>query len=299
MVTRTRFPAPSSTFRDEVIEKVAKVFVSRMPRHKISGAVNDDTVRSLKYVDNPTPIYNNGKPFSTVRKPLENSKIKINADGEIDGICPTYKLHNPNLYEKIKERLLAHSGDPAKAFAKAQPPLYAPDRFGNDSNVIVKTIKIMQLQNTGVRVRQGTGIAGNGKMVRVDIFNKDGKNYMVPIYEADVVKPELPNRAIVLNKPKAEWLLMDYNYKFLFSLYPNDFIVIKSKKKTISGYAQSFHGTQGQISQLDVADGSSEIKSIGIQSVVLEKYNVDVLGNKTLIKSEKRMGFNVKNKQQS
>jgi CRISPR-associated endonuclease Csn1 len=57
----------------------------------------------------------------------------------------------------------------------------------------------------------------NGDMSRVDVFTKEGKYYLVPIYVADCAKEELPNKAIVAGKGK-EWIEMDGSYQFLFSL---------------------------------------------------------------------------------
>jgi CRISPR-associated endonuclease Csn1 len=293
----TRFPTPNEGFIEEVRSHVDKVFVSRMPRRKISGSVNDDMVRSAKYVDNPLPNYNNGKPFSTVRKPLADSKIKLDNNNEIVGICPTYKLHNLNLYNKIRDRLKDYGGDAVKAFAKGTPAFYAPDKLGHDSNVEVKNIKIIQTQNSGVRVRNGYGIANNGRMIRVDIFNKNGKNYIVPIYEVDVIKKQLPNKAIVAAKDEKDWILIDYTYQFLFSLYPNDFVIINSRKDEITGYVQGFDRSTGAISEIVKVDGSCPKPKLRpyIQSAIVKKYNVDVLGNRVLVKSERRLGFNLKN----
>jgi CRISPR/Cas system Type II protein with McrA/HNH and RuvC-like nuclease domain len=69
----------------------------------------------------------------------------------------------------------------------------------------------------GVAVNEGKGMCDNGDMSRVDVFTKEGKYYLVPIYVADCAKEELPNKAIVAGKGK-EWIEMDGSYQFLFSL---------------------------------------------------------------------------------
>ena len=106
-----RFPMPNINFRQEIIKRVNEVFVSRMPKHKISGQVHLDTIRSSKYVDNPVGEYNNGKPFSTINKQLADSGIKLDKNGEIPTLCPTYKQHNPNIYRLLKEQLEKHGND--------------------------------------------------------------------------------------------------------------------------------------------------------------------------------------------
>ena len=75
----------------------------------------------------------------------------------------------------------------------------------------------------------------NGEMVRVDVFrSKDkGKFYAVPIYTFDFATGKLPNKAIVQGKDKdgmiKDWLEMDENYDFCFSLFKNDAVLIQTK----------------------------------------------------------------------
>ncbi|RTL11235.1 MAG: type II CRISPR RNA-guided endonuclease Cas9 [Neisseriaceae bacterium] len=285
-VIHDRFPMPNINFRQQIIERVNKIFVSRMPKHKISGQVHLDTIRSRKYVDNPVGEYNNGKPFSTISKQLADSGIKLDKDGEIPTLCPAYKQHNPNIYRLLKGQLEKHGNDAKKAFAE---PLYAPRKDGTPSEAQIKTIKIIQPQNTGVKVNQG--IADNGGMVRIDIFNKEGKNYIVPVYLSEVIKAELPNRAIIANKGEADWEMIDSNFKFIFSLYPNDLVKITTKKETFFGYYTGTDRATGAITIL-LHDGSKEIRGIGIKiNTLLEKFQVDVLGNITKVEKEKRLDF--------
>lgn len=285
-----RFPMPNINFRTEIISKVNDVFVSRVPRHKTTGKVHDDTIRSRKYVDNPRVEYNNGKPFSTINKRLVDSGIKLNKmdkDAEIVTLCPTYKQHNSNIYRLLVEKLLQNGNDAKKAFAD---PLYAPRKDGTPSDTQIKTVKIIQAQNTGVMVNDG--IADNGGMVRVDIFHKDGKNYIVPIYLTDTIRDELPNRAIVANKSENEWQLIDDSFNFMYSFYPNDLIKIVTKKETYFGYYIGCHRGTAALS-IKKHDGSCEYSGIGIKlNTFIEKYQVDVLGNYVKVNHESRVGFN-------
>ena len=79
------------------------------------------------------------------------------------------------------------------------------------------------------------GIVDNGEMVRVDVFkSKDkGKFYAVPIYTFDFATGRLPNKAVVFGKDKdgviKDWLEMDENYEFCFSLFKNDAVLIQTK----------------------------------------------------------------------
>jgi CRISPR-associated endonuclease Csn1 len=164
-----------------------------------------------------------------------------------------------------------------------------------------------------VKLNNETKIAKQSSMPRIDIFKESKKNkfYIVPIYTCDFVKKELPNKAIVAGKndegsPK-EWLEMDENYEFLFSVYKNELLEIKTKKtaskeaKVIQGYFVSAHSGTGNIelknhhnieNELFKRDSSNVCSiSTGIQNCeYIKKYQVDPLGNLSEVKKETRVG---------
>ena len=80
-------------------------------------------------------------------------------------------------------------------------------------------------------MRNHNGIADNATMVRVDVFEKGGKYYLVPIYSWQVAKGILPDKAVVQGKDEEDWTVMDDSFKFKFVLYANDLIKAELKKK--------------------------------------------------------------------
>ena len=130
-------------------------------------------------------------------------------------------------------------------------------------------------------------------MVRVDVFEKDNKNYLVPIYVSDFVKNKLPNKAIVQSKPEGQWIEMTKEYKFKFSLYPNDLVKIKRKnEKEFYAYYCSTHRGTGNINLL-LVNGEARKDGVGIKNAeIFEKYQVDVLGNISKVNKEKRVNCN-------
>ncbi|WP_334095163.1 type II CRISPR RNA-guided endonuclease Cas9, partial [Helicobacter typhlonius] len=156
------------------------------------------------------------------------------------------------------------------------------------------------------KIRQvGTKIVNNGAMVRVDIFmDKKGKFYAVPIYTMDFALGILPNKAVVQGKSKEDgvikdWIEMDSNYTFCFSLFKDDLILVQKKEmeKAELCYFVSFGSTNAQINvekHNNKFEGLSENekilysnatqkevagKSIGIQNLkTFEKYQVSPLG---------------------
>ncbi|WP_416372843.1 hypothetical protein [Helicobacter typhlonius] len=155
------------------------------------------------------------------------------------------------------------------------------------------------------KIRQiGTKIVSNGAMVRVDIFkDKKGKFYAVPIYTMDFALGILPNKAVAIGKDKdgviKDWIEMDSNYDFCFSLFKDDLILVQKKEMERAElcYFVSFGSTNAQINvekHNNKFEGLSENekilysnatqkevagKSIGIQNLkTFEKYQVSPLG---------------------
>ncbi|RDU64376.1 type II CRISPR RNA-guided endonuclease Cas9 [Helicobacter ganmani] len=155
------------------------------------------------------------------------------------------------------------------------------------------------------KIRQvGTKIVSNGAMVRVDIFkDKKGKFYAVPIYTMDFALGILPNKAVAIGKDKdgviKDWIEMDSNYTFCFSLFKDDLILVKKKEmeKAELCYFVSFDTSTASIQvekHNNKFEGLSENekilysnatqkevvgKSIGIQNLkTFEKYQVSPLG---------------------
>ena len=275
------------------------IFVSRMPNHKVSGQAHEETIRSAKYYENGGSVFETGG-YVVTKKSIQDIKLK---DGEIK------EFFNPDsdrlLYEALVDRLNQYGNDPKKAFAE---PFYKPKSDGTPGP-IVKKIKVFEKQTSGVIVRDGNGIAANGSMVRIDVFCEQDKGkkkyYFVPIYTADVVKKRLPNRAATANKMLSEWRVMKEE-NFIFSLYSRDLVYIESDKgvqiKDLDGNMSRIESVYAYYTGADTAtvsiagklnDSSASFRSIGIQGLRdFRKCQVDVLGNISFVKKEKRMPFN-------
>ena len=209
---KERFELPWETFRYDVEESIENIFVSRMPIRKITGEAHEETIRSQR------TLKDGGKII------LQRIKIK---DVTSDNIEKLYeKSRNKKLYDTIKNRLEEFKSEPKKAFLE---PIYMPKNDGTQGPQI-KSITITTTEKSGLYLNKNENasrrpIASNGSMVRVDIFEKDGKFYGVPIYVADMVKKELPNKACVAHKDENDWILINDTYKFKFSIYENGFFV--------------------------------------------------------------------------
>ena len=272
---------------------VRPLFVSRMPRRKVTGAAHKETVKSGKALQDGLLL---------VKKPL--AELKLDKEGEIAN------YYNPTsdrlLYETLKKRLQAFGGDGKKAFAE---PFYKP-KSDESQGPLVSKVKLCEPSTLNVSVGGGKGVADNDSMVRIDVFRVEGDGYyFVPIYVADTVKPELPNKACVQAKPYPEWKEMRES-DFIFSLYPNDLLKVTHKKtlkltKAQKGSAlpgcietksEMLYFVSASISTASLTcrnhDNSYMINSLGIKTLEsLEKYTVDVLGEYHPVKRELRQTF--------
>lgn len=282
---------PAWFYENDIIRPI---FVSRMPNRKVTGAAHADTIRSPR-------IYHEKDTEGNVLTRTALTELKL--DKKTGEITNYYKPESDRLlYQALKKQLLLYNGDAKKAF---EAPFYKPKADGTKGN-LVRKVKTYDKLTLGVEVNFGRGIAANanGAMVRVDVFCVNGKYYFVPVYIADVVRKRLPTKAVVAGKPYSQWKEMD-DKDFLFSLYSRDLISFKSKRgknatcangstKVVNEEILYYIGANISTASFGgkAHDGKFEFDGLGIQSLeYLKKYQVDILGNVTEVKQEKRMGF--------
>lgn len=266
-------PKPWDTFREDAIASVDKIFISRMPVRKITGAAHQETIRSIRKSD--------GKIIQRVKlKSLTTANLEAMVD----------KDRNIKLYDLLKTRLETFGGKADKAFAE---PVYMPVNDPKTPAPRVNSISIVTNEKSGIKINEG--LASNGDMVRVDVFKRDNKFWLVPIYVHHFAEPQLPNKAIIAFKDEAEWEEMDDN-DFLFSLYKNDLVIVTTKKEVIKGYFNGAHRGTGNLNirthDSDPSFGKNGIKEgIGVKTALnLEKFTVDYFGRINKIEKEKRLG---------
>ena len=256
------------------------IFVSRMPERKITGKAHKDTMRSQKFIEQ-------GHNFTVVKKSLKSITKQ-----EIESIINNLEfrilyLSDKAMYDDIYEKMKEANFKAEKAFAEEYRK-----HSKNGNSPIVRSIKVPSAGSVGVKLKN-EAIAENASMVGVDVFKKDSQYYLVPIYVSDFVKKELPNKAIIANKSEEDWIEMTKEYKFIFSLYPNDLVKIKKKnEKEFYAYYISTHRGTGAINLL-LPNGEKKIEGVGVKNLeIFEKYQVSILGERSKVKKEKRKGVN-------
>ena len=124
---------------DEYALKEAKpIFVSRAPQRRNGGAAHKDT------------IY--GQPARLATQGGVTQKVALNAltMKDLDNLIDPHR--NEKLYAAIRDRMEAHSGRADKAFTE-ENPLRKPDKDGNPTRPIVRTVKLVIDKLSGIPVR--------------------------------------------------------------------------------------------------------------------------------------------------
>jgi len=277
------------TYTQDALEELRLLFVSRAPQRRNSGAAHKETIYAqpgslksqggvtqkvavadlkLTDIDKLIDPHRNEKLYAALREWVANRDAREKRAREIEKAARETKRQLTDDENSEIERLRAL---PRK-----------PDRSGNPTGPVVRTVTMVIDKLSGIPIRGG--IAKNDTMLRVDVFSKAGKFHLVPVYVHHRVTG-LPNRAIVAFKDEDEWTLIDDSFQFCFSLYPNDLVQVALKKESQFGYYAGCDRSTGAINlwahdrnQSVGKDGL--IRGIGVKTALnVEKFNVDILGN--------------------
>lgn len=182
----------------------------------------------------------------------------------------------------------------------AGSPADEPPRRANGhpiKKVTLRSEKNPQTERAGFMV--GEGLVDNADMVRLDVFERSGKFYLVPIYAHQMADqqnwPTPPNKAISGGKPESEWLELDDAYEFIFSLYPFSWVqTVNRKGELLEGYYRGADRSTGAITLSEEKSRQRLIRGIGVRMLhSFKKFQVDRLGNKSEIKREPRLWHGV------
>lgn len=267
------------TYPQEALNALRPLFVSRAPQRRNGGAAHKETIYAQ-------PLRLKAQGSVTQKAALSSLTLK-----DVDKLTEPHR--NEKLYAAIRARLETHGGKGDKAFPPDNP-LRKPDKQGNPTGPIVRTVTMVVDKMSGIPIRGG--IAKNDTMLRVDVFAKDGKYHLVPVYVHHRVSG-LPSKAIVAFKDEEDWTQIDSTFEWCFSLYPNDFVEVRLKSGSQRGYYAGCDRSTGGVS-LWAHDRNQQIgkdgliRGIGVKTALaVEKFNVDVLGRIYPAPTEQRRGL--------
>ncbi len=281
------------TYPPEALEALRPLFVSRAPQRRNSGAAHKETIYAqperlkaqggvtqkvavtsltAKDLDNLIDPHRNEKLYAAIREWLTHRDAREKRAKEIEAGAGR---------GKDKRELTT---DEKSEIAELRALPRKPDKNGNPTGPIVRTVTMVIDKLSGIPVRGG--IAKNDTMLRVDVFRskKDKKYHLVPVYVHHRVMG-LPNLAIVGGKDENEWTLIDDGFDYCFPMYPNDLVRVTLRQEARFGYyagcdrsTAAIHLWAHDRNQQVGKDGL--IRSIGVKTALsVEKLNVDVLGN--------------------
>lgn len=277
------------TYSAEALKQAKPLFVSRAPQRRNSGAAHKETVYGKASTkESPNRVTEKASLSSLTLKDVDIANGRL--------IEPH---RNVRLYAAIRERLQNYATNGGKFGVggnKAFPPenpLYKPDKNGEPTGPIVRTVTLEISNMSGIPLRGG--IAKNDTMLRVDVFTKAGKFHLVPVYVHHRVTG-LPNRAVVAFKDENEWTLVDESFEFLFSLHPNDLVQVKARNEHVIGYFSGCDRSTGNVNvwahDRSLQTGKDGLFRIGVKTAqTVEKFEVDVLGHIYPARRETRHGL--------
>ena len=227
---------------------------------------------------------------------------------------PSNYANRNEFADKIKEKIFGIfvSQPPNK---RTRGALHKESFYSQKDTSLINSKDTMEDALKLGKMRQiGTKIVSNASMVRLDIFKrkKNNKFFGVPIYTMDFAKGILPNKAVGAK----EWIDMNEDYEFLFSIFPNDLLYIRKKgmekaelcyyvKFDISGGKIAFKShdnrlqslTENQIKLYGTKDPTEENVQgrVGIQNLeIFEKWQVSPLGEVKKAKFREREKISLK-----
>ena len=243
------------------------------------------TLEKLDYIVDP---YRNQRMIDALRLWISNRDEREKAAKAIEsGLGRGKEKRKPSETESAELEQLR---------ALPRKPLKGDPENGPFTGPIIRAVKANAGKMSGIHVRNG--LVAQESLIRIDVFRKEAQFYLVPLYVADTVKKELPDHTAD-GKTK-----IDSSFNFVFSLHPNDLTKITLKGKgSILGYFRGYGGPPNPYNiTLSIHDRNKnghtranekgEIPSIGIKTALdIEKFHVDVLGNRYPAYAEERRGL--------
>jgi len=263
------FPPPWPGFLDQVRAARKTAPVARSENRRARGAGHQATTRQIRHEDGLRIVYERVSIASMTTAKLDQIKDPDRNRDVIDALHEWIAVDKPadNLPRRNNGHLI--------------------------KKVTVRAEKNPKTERSGFAV--GKGLVDNGEMVRLDVFEKGKKFYLVPIYTHQVADrqnwPEPPNGALpTKTTPEHKWLHIDDSFRFKFSLHPYSWVeTINSKGEIKEGYYRGAGRSTASINLSEEVSRTKYINSIGCMTLrSFKKFQVDRLGQKTEIKSEKR-----------
>ena len=285
-------PLPWESFSNDARHYVEnKVFVSRMGKRKVTGAMHKETIMSKREKGNNSIVVKKikldsiGKTEESVKKILDNM-LDIHKDIKIKD----FEGRNAFLYKLIMKHAKEYNWKMDEAFNNENAPFMPINENKKRKKPIselyknrIRTIKIEASASSSLVLKKMSSekrkaAVDSGDVIRLDLFKTSKDKYdAVPVYAFHYNL--LPN-------PK------DAHSEFQFSIYKNDYLVLEADNDFIIGgntyrKIEGYWNTNMTSSQTVICPHDNNKKIVVKISKMesIKKYYVDILGNKHLIKT--------------
>ncbi len=276
--------APWGNFRRDALAKLDEMFVTRQPSRKTGGRLHKDTIMSLRFDDQGSWQAVKRVPVKELKKSdLENLVDVEIVDGQPRG-------RNATLYRVLNDRLAEFDNKPDnkpdKAFAQPVFMPLKPGKTGPNGELHgpeIRRVRVFDNTKAGFRLKNH-GFANNAEMAWTEVYEKDGKFYLLPIYTWQVATKEWPQGLITANKSEDGWDKLEEGHNFLFSLFKNDFLILENKKGIKEeGYFKRTDRATGTIT-FEEHKGETKYR-FGVKTMKsFRKYHIDLFGNRSEVK---------------
>ncbi|HMR30895.1 MAG TPA: type II CRISPR RNA-guided endonuclease Cas9 [Geminicoccaceae bacterium] len=263
---------------------VESVFVSRPEVRRGRGPAHDATLYGFERGDEGEIQYERKAVIDL--KPADLERLK----------------GDPARTARLREALSAWLAKAERQGIKP-PKLFAldPPRMpsaGGDGPVIRHVQLRRRSTQSGIKIRRGSeqpeAHADLATMVRVDVFEKGRKNYLVPVYAYQVADrdgwPDPPVRAVKGARGEEAWHVVDGSFRFRFSLYSSSLVGWPGGDGYRFGYFRALDRNTGaiKVAPHDRSDSAEQLKISPMTIAGFNKYNIDRLGSRHLIEREPR-----------
>jgi CRISPR-associated endonuclease Csn1 len=245
---------PWPGFRDQAMEAVKAVFVSRAERRRARGKAHDATIRSVAERDGERQVYERKRIADLKPADLDRVKDPERNKATIDAL-----------------RAWIEKGKPEK-----EPPL--SPKFDAISKVTLLTTKKAE-----VIVREGA--VDRGDMARIDVFRKRTRKgqwnyFLIPVYPHEIAQRDSPpSRCVPGDIDISEWTGIG-DAEFIFSLGSMSLVeVVKADGEVITHYLRALDRSTGALNLSPHENMTIVRRSIGPRTALsFRKLIVDRLG---------------------
>jgi CRISPR-associated endonuclease Csn1 len=236
-------PGARESFRRQVDQACRAVTVSRPENRRARGPLHAETLYGLRKTSE-------GETAQT-----SNTHLSKLTPAHLDHLVGDAARVTP-MRETLAAWLARANGKPGKLadvgdFPRMPRKGEAP---GEGTGPMIRNVKVWRAkQQSGMKIKRGDAEAHVDleSMVRVDVFSKGGKNYLIPIYLYQLSWPEPPMRAIKALKKEKEWDEIDASYEFRFSLYSGSYVEVAERTGVIvSGY---YRGCDRSVATINIS----------------------------------------------